>query len=490
MPTPSPRRLFLLVLTAALVVQAAWILALPAFLGADEFDHVYKAEAVAHGQLLDNGATDEGRGGLVEVPEDVVAAASEVCGHYGYTGPDNCTPVEHLSGDTVTVASGASTYNPTYYAVVGLLAQPFSGAATDFAIRAYTAIMAALLLAWAAVVTSRWARNGWPLLALLVSATPVLIYSTTIASPNGVGYAAACLVWAAGIGLVEQPGRPRVVALVTGAVTMMVTHSTGVMWLAIIGAVIALLQPLSRWQALFRSSRRALTGACVAVGLAGTACVTWILVAKTNTPAITASGDLPDRLTFGFLANGEVAWALQTIATFPLRRDPAPPIVYGLWLVLFLFFVVAGLRSATTRLRLAALVLLAFWVAVPATLTILSFDVVGMAWQGRYALPLAVGFTALAGLALSRGVRGPRRFHCALAVTLCALAHTISCVRVAFTEGGRDLSPGFAASGPAAMALIAVLALAGGLLPLLLARREPVPPTPTSPVPSRAVAGV
>ena len=161
-------------------------------------------------------------------PQRLPCAAS-----YEYTGPDNCNPVEHLSGDIVTVASGASTYNPTYYAVVGLLAQPFSGAGTDFAIRAFTALMAALLLAWAAVVTSSWARNGWPMLALLVSATPVLIYSTTIASPNGVGYAAGCLLWAAGLGLVEQPGRPRVAALTTAAVTMMATHSTGVMWLAL-----------------------------------------------------------------------------------------------------------------------------------------------------------------------------------------------------------------------------------------------------------------
>ena len=163
-----------------------------------------------------------------------MAAASAMCGSYAYTGPDNCIPVEHLGGGMVTVGSGASTYNPTYYAVVGLLAKPFSGAGTDFAIRAYTAVLAALLLAWVSVVTSGWARNGWPLLALLVSATPVLVYSTAIASPNGVGYAAGCLLWAAGLGLVEQPARPSVAALVTAAVTMVVDALDGVMWLAII----------------------------------------------------------------------------------------------------------------------------------------------------------------------------------------------------------------------------------------------------------------
>ena len=89
------------------------------------------------------------------------------------------------------------------------MAQPFSGAATDFAVRAFTAVLAALLLAWAAVVTSGWARNAWPLLALLVSATPVLVYSTTIASPNGVGYAAGCLLWAAGNQAGGATARPR-----------------------------------------------------------------------------------------------------------------------------------------------------------------------------------------------------------------------------------------------------------------------------------------
>jgi hypothetical protein len=488
--TPSPRRLFLLVLAAALLLQTAWILALPAFGGIDEFDHVYKAEAVAHGQLLDNGAPENGRGGLVEVPEDVVAAASAVCGSYDYTGPDNCNAVEHLSGDTVTVASGAATYNPTYYAVVGLMAQPFSGAATDFAIRAYTALLAALLLAWAAVVTSGWARNGWPLLALLVSATPVLIYSTTIASPNGVGYAAGCLLWAAGLGLVEQPGRPRVAALTTAAVTMMVTHSTGVMWLAFVVAIIALLQPLSRWRALFRSSPRALTGAGAIIGLGAAACVAWILLAKTNVTALTYTSSGPDHLTPGDLVIGQVAWALQTIGAFPLRNEPAPAVVYVLWLVPFVFLLIAGIRSASSRVRLAALVMLILWVVVPLTLTVLSFDAEGLAWQGRYALALAVGFPALAGLALSRATRGPRAIHCVLAVALCALAQTISCLRVAWTQGSMDLSPSLAGSGPVALVLIAALALAGSMLPLLLVRRESLARTPTGPVPSRSVAEV
>ena len=484
----SPRRLFLLVLASALLLQTAWILATPAFRGIDEFDHVFKAEAVAHGQLLDHGAPQNGRGGLVEVPGDVVAAASAVCASYAYTGPDNCNPVDHLGGGMVTVGSGASTYNPTYYAVVGLLAQPFSGAATAFAMRAYTAVMAALLLAWAAVVTSGWARNGWPLLALLVSATPVLIYSTSVASPNGLGYAAVCLLWAAGLGLVEQPERPRVAALTTAAVTMLVTHSTGGMWLALMVVVIALLQPLNRWRQLFRRSPRALSGAGAIIALSAVACVAWILLAKTNAFSSTVEGPLYP--TLSKLAYGQAAWALQTVAAFPLRNDAAPGIVYALWLVPFVFLLVAGIRNASSRLRLAALVLLTLWVAVPMTLSVLAYATEGLAWQGRYALPLAVGFPALAGLALSRGSRGPHRIHGLIAVILCGLAQTISCVWIALSEKDLDLSSSLAGSSPAAMLLIAALALAGSLLPLLVVRMELPAHRPAMADPALTVAGV
>jgi len=478
--TRMPRRLFLLVLLSALLIQMAWILAIPAYHGIDEFDHVYKAEAVAHGQLLDEGAPDAGRGGLVEVPDDVVAAASTVCDSYTYTGPDNCHPVEHVGGGMVTVASGAATYNPTYYAIVGLMAQPFSGAAADFAMRAFTAVLAALLLAWAAVVTSGWARNRWPLLALLVTATPVLIYSTAVASPNGVGYAAGCLLWAAGLGLVEDPGRPRVVALTTAALTMMVTHSTGVMWLALVVAVIVLLQPLSRWRALVQHSPRPLIGAGGVIAVGGLACVAWVLLAKTNSLA-PAQGKF-GTLELSDLVVGQIAWALQTIGAFPMRNEPAPGVVYALWLVPFVFLMVAGIRKASSRLRLATLALLTVWVAVPLALTVVAFDSEGLAWQGRYALPLAVGFPALAGLALNRSTRGPRSIHCVLAVTLCALAQTISCVTVAWTEAEKGLSPSFAGSIPGAVVLIAALALAGGMLPLLLAREvRPRVPQPVRP---------
>ena len=77
-----------------LLMQAAWWLALPPFRGTDEFDHAYRAAAVAGGQWRPSGEiAAHGRGELVTVPRSLVSAAEPVCSSYPYTGHDNCHPV-------------------------------------------------------------------------------------------------------------------------------------------------------------------------------------------------------------------------------------------------------------------------------------------------------------------------------------------------------------------------------------------------------------
>ncbi|MEP6665706.1 MAG: hypothetical protein ABJA81_04595, partial [Nocardioidaceae bacterium] len=74
----------------ALLLQLAWSLSLPAFTGVDEFDHAYRAAAVAHGEWrADLGPATHGRGDLVSVPKALPPAAGSVCNSYKYTGHDN-----------------------------------------------------------------------------------------------------------------------------------------------------------------------------------------------------------------------------------------------------------------------------------------------------------------------------------------------------------------------------------------------------------------
>ena len=60
----------------ALLLQAAWIWTLPPFRGTDEFDHAYRAAAVAGGESKPvRESNPDRRGDLVTVPRRQVTAA-------------------------------------------------------------------------------------------------------------------------------------------------------------------------------------------------------------------------------------------------------------------------------------------------------------------------------------------------------------------------------------------------------------------------------
>jgi hypothetical protein len=467
---PSPTRAFGCALVFVLLSQVAWAFAVPAFRGLDEFDHAYKAAAVARGELLDSGAAPSGRGRLVSVPDDLVAAAGDACESRPYTHRDNCRPVSSTGGGTVTVATSAAAYNPAYYALVGALALPFSGTWTLVVMRAATALISALLLAWAAATTARWAQNRWPYVGLAVACTPVLLYSTSIVSPNGVQYAAAVLVWSAllGLGSEEVESRPLLAALTVGAVSLVVTHTTGTMWLALISLTMLLLTPLRVWRRRVVARPLLWMTTVGVVALAAAASTLWIRHARTNSLG-RPDGSLPG-LTVSDVLREMVLWVLQSVGAFPMRDEPAAATTYAIWVLVFLAGAAVVLRRATRRQRRVLLALTAACVLVPLALTLVAYPSLGLAWQGRYGLPLSVGMPILAGWVLSRqGARMPR-FVGPAVVLLLGVAAACSVVLVAQRESARAPHPPLADLVPLGVPLAAALALAGPLVLVGLVR--------------------
>ena len=424
-----PRTVFWATLVATLLTQCAWILSLPAFHGIDEFDHVYKAAAVAHGEVLPPAhEAKHGRGGVVTVPGAVVAAAGPVCASYAYTGRDNCQPITHEPDGMVQIASAASRYNPVYYAVVGTLALPFHGAAYDYAIRVISALACALLLAWGAAVTAGWAKDFWPVAAYALSATPVVIYGSSIAAPNGLEYAASLLLWGSGIALVRNMA-PRPILPFTIAATVVLTmHSTGNLWLAVATVTMLVLAPVQHWRQLFLAHRARCAAAVTTIAVVGTACVAWVLLAHTNAPDTTGGPGHPP--SFGVIFTENILWPLQAVAAFPSRDQPAPPLVYAALMIPLVALLVVGWRAAGGRTRLAMTLLVGATVAIPSVLTYLTYAHQGTAWQGRYCLPLYVGLPLLAAHALTGG--RPMRFpHRVVLLALLALGSAVSVAHVA-----------------------------------------------------------
>ncbi len=396
-------RVPLLLLLGALLLQAAWVLTLPPFRGTDEFDHAYRAAAVAGGQWRAPGTLpQDGRGQLVRVPASLVRAAQPVCSSLPYTGRDNCYAVRPAGRGRVEVASAASTYNPLFYWVVGSVAAPFDGASALYAMRVAAALLCSAFLALAGWATTRWARTPWPLVAMVAAVTPVMLFSTSVAAPNGLEMTAALSVWTALLGLHTRRGREEhlrslLVVATVGAVVLTTLRSIGPLWLVLI--VLTALLPLGP-RAVARMARvevRTVTVGVVAVLVATLAGVGWTLTAG-GTGVESFPTDVPNRLT-GSLAQLPL-WFLQGIAAFPRRGTAAPGLVYVLVGAVLLAVVLLGARHADRRRRLAMLAVLVVAVAVPLALTIPTIRTAGAIWQGRYGLPYHLGLTLLAGLAL------------------------------------------------------------------------------------------
>jgi hypothetical protein len=227
-------------------------------------------------------------------------------------------------------------------------------------------------------------------------------------------------------------------------------------------------------------------GASAAVTtLTAVTCVAWIRVAHTNALSEPMAGLPPLRAVD--LVGAQTVWALQTIGAFPLRDEPAPTLVYVVWLIVLGLLVVQGFRSAALRVRLVGAGVLLAWVAVPLTLTLLSYASEAFAWQGRYALPLAIGLPMLAGWSLSeRGISLPRP-QAVGCLVLMTVGHLVSVVSVTQGEGDTTMGGTFAHVFPLAAGLTGLVALAGVAVTAHSAARWAATTTTTAPaVPRRA----
>lgn len=474
-------RLFAALVVGVLLVQAAWVLVVPPFRGLDEHDHAYKAAAVARGDWHPHHTpSDEGWGELVAVPGDLVSAAHPICDSLHYTTPDNCSAVKDLGDGQVTVASSAARYNPVFYFIVGSAAIPFTGAHALYAMRVAAALLCALMMGLAGLVTWKWARTKWPLLALLVAATPTVIYSTAIAAPNGIELASAMLVWSSLLGLSktgeESPAaRPFIIAATVGAVPLTTVRTLGPLWLVLISVTVMLLFRRQHLMRLLRRKDSILAGATIAIAMS--LAVIWSLAASTNVPETGAVG-VPGS-PWKILPESWLLWILQSIAAFPARDDMAPPALYALALLAWWLVLAVALRVGQRRQLLILLVVVAIASAVPVGATVLTYNQLGTAWQGRYGYPYAMGFVLICGLLIDqyvrRSPRGERWLMLATGATVMT-TQLIGQLHVLFQQ--REGSP--LAGSPEwvtpSTALVATLTATGALLiAASLATRAPTP---------------
>ena len=456
-----------LVVAGFALLQALWIVTVPPFRGVDEFDHTYRAAAVAHGQWRATEWTENGRGILVTVPEELVEAAHGQCASLDYTGPDNCSPAGR-SGDLVEVGSGAGGYNPAFYAVVGGLASPFDGVTSLYVMRVVTALICLLMIgiaAWSVAIRSRsrWSRAG-----LVFAVTPVMLYSTAIVAPNGVELCAALCFWSAllsldGSGTLQQERRLLWIAAGSASV-LMVDRMLGPLFALAILLTVWLLNP-SLVRHVVTVHRRTFVLASAVVLAAAAYAVTWFLVSGAGSP------EPGNHQGGGFVWTHPLLWIFQSVAAFPTRGDPGPMIVYPIVLLIFVTIVSVALARATPRARWVLILTMAVSLLVPLLLTAATYAGRGSMWQGRYGLPYAMGVVLIATLVLDRSGLETRLRGAILTLGSVAMGIGIAACLVKFVtdESGRSVSrldPGWLQPAPAV--LVAGTAVAWTLLRLAM----------------------
>jgi hypothetical protein len=206
------------------------------------------------------------------------------------------------------------------------------------------------------------------------------------------------------------------------------------------------------------------------VGLVTLACLVWVRHAHTNTLG-EADPSLPG-LSLGDVLREMLLWVFQSIAAFPMRDDPGAPATYAVWLTVFVTGIVLFFRRASARQRGVQAWLMVLFFAIPIALTLIAYPVLGLAWQGRYQLPLSVGMPLLAGWALSRhGARLSRGVE-GVALGALGIAAAFSVVLVAHREDHIAPHPPLAELFPLGTVVAALLATVAPLALVWIRSRQ------------------
>ncbi len=428
-----------LLTAGVLLVQVAWILSLPPFRGIDEFDHAYRAAAVAHGQLLPSSRpVVAGRGDYVEVPASLVEAARPVCESYDYTGPDNCNAAAELPDGYVEVASAAARYNPVFYWLVGKPASLFSGSANVYALRVVAALLGAAIVWCAGYALGVGFRTAWPLLGAGLAMTPVMVYSLSLGAPNGVEMGSGLALWSALLALRAPTTAPAVerrlvlVAAVAAAV-LATTRLLGPVWLVLVLAVALPFLGRARLTAIAHRHRWLSAAAATLVVAAVAAALLWTRLAAPN--SLTREEDLALQDPFTSALGLAPLWVLQTIAAFPTRSEPAPTVVYATVIGAAVLLLAAASRRMPRTWWFVLAGAVGVWLGAQVVITTATYAQLGAVWQGRYALPFAVGVPVLLAALVDRHrPTGPPPALLAVAVPLLTAAHAVSATHVLTRE--------------------------------------------------------
>lgn len=409
-----PGRFFAMCLALTFLNFAVWSVATPLFASPDEPAHVVYAAAAVRGEIV-GGTIDSASNAMtrVFVPEVFAAGYPYTTCFRGHdTVPASCAPALQTSTRIVETATYVGRYPPLYYLIVGLPSLATESELAIYLMRLMGALLDSILISLALLSVAVWSRSRLLLVGTIAAATPTVWFFGSVVNPSGLEICAAICLWTSGLVLaLEHPDHPPVglVAIVVATTAvLLLARPLSPLWALIIVAVLALLGGRAAMVGILRSRfMRWSIAPLAACGLFTTVWVVW----QHSLDLLPAGAPVPaheTRLHLVASIFGETgAWIQQMIGVFGWLDTYPPLVTYLVWLGVTGLVIGLAVSSSKGR-RVGALFLLGLAVLlIPVAIAYSQSHRLGIVWQGRDILPLAVGLplSAVALLEQSEIVR-------------------------------------------------------------------------------------
>lgn len=381
----------------------AWAVSTPLGGGPDEGGQVSQAVAVVRGELdgrqvpVKVGPITIGHVGTVDIPKWVADSGGlAVCFAWHPSVPASCARSVGHDTTTVRATTPFANFPPLYYLIVGVPSLLATGTGALHGMRIAAALLDSSLIALGLFLLARYHTRRLSLVGAMVALSPMVLYIGAVINSSGMETAAAFAAWCGGLCVVERTVIPRALALLTSVSfgVLILSRPTSPVNAAVILVVIATLAGWTRSRALlFEKSLRSLwitvIGAMVVAALALAVGGLPPLLGFPQKPPLSILGSvwLTLRLTGDRLG--------QCIGSFGWLDTPAPRLVDIIWIVMLAGLCAYGL-AVSRRCRRALPLLVLAMLGVAVIFESPRINAVGLYWQGRYWLPLAVGLPMLA----------------------------------------------------------------------------------------------
>jgi hypothetical protein len=290
-------------------------------------------------------------------------------------------------------------YPPLYYAIVGLPSLFTASGDGLYAMRLMSALLSAVFLALGAFSIAAWSRSRFLLVGLLVAATPMTFFLGSVVNPSGLEITSATCLWCAGLVLaLEQSDRPPpglVVVATVAAIALLLARALSPLWVVLILLLLAL---LAGWRGVRAMARaRCVRWALAPLVPAAAFAIWWIVVAHAFDllpVGVKATGS-GTPLAASILGNTGT-WMQQMIGIFGWLDTLSPLLTYLFWYAAIGLFVLLALSCARRRHAGALVLLLLVVVFAPVIVSYGQAHRLGIIWQARYIMPMAVGVPLMA----------------------------------------------------------------------------------------------